>query len=118
MSRSWRTGDATGGTAYRSLDDFLRHRPMEVVVVGTPSGLHAEHASTDCEPTPMPEREIENKIAIVTGGASGIGRAIALRFARAGAQVGVVDVDDAAGREGVRGIGASGGAAAGLASGA
>lgn len=33
-----------GGKAYRELDAFLAHRPMEVVVVGTPSGLHAEHA--------------------------------------------------------------------------
>ncbi len=33
-----------GGTAYEDLENFLRHRPMDVVVVGTPSGLHAEHA--------------------------------------------------------------------------
>ena len=33
-----------GGNAYRELDEFLRHRPMDVVLVGTPSGLHAEHA--------------------------------------------------------------------------
>ena len=33
-----------GATAYRDLDRFLGHRPMELVLVGTPSGLHAEHA--------------------------------------------------------------------------
>jgi UDP-N-acetyl-2-amino-2-deoxyglucuronate dehydrogenase len=33
-----------GGKAYQELDAFLAHRPMDVVVVGTPSGLHAEHA--------------------------------------------------------------------------
>jgi predicted dehydrogenase len=33
-----------GGKAYRNLDEFLAHRPMDVVLVGTPSGLHAEHA--------------------------------------------------------------------------
>ena len=33
-----------GGTAHRGLDEFLAHRPMDVVVVGTPSGVHAEHA--------------------------------------------------------------------------
>ena len=33
-----------GARAYRDLDRFLEHRPMEVVLVGTPSGLHAEHA--------------------------------------------------------------------------
>ena len=33
-----------GGMAYEDLENFLRHRPMDMVVVGTPSGLHAEHA--------------------------------------------------------------------------
>ncbi len=33
-----------GGRAYRDLDGFMRHRPMDAVLVGTPSGLHAEHA--------------------------------------------------------------------------
>src|SRR5882724_7436389 len=31
-----------GGSPYDSLDAFLRHRPMEMVIVGSPSGLHAE----------------------------------------------------------------------------
>jgi len=29
--------------AYQDLEAFLKHRPMEVVLIGTPSGLHAEH---------------------------------------------------------------------------
>src|SRR5438046_10038490 len=33
-----------GGRAYRDLEGFVRHRPMDAVLVGTPSGLHAEHA--------------------------------------------------------------------------
>src|SRR6266566_4217141 len=33
-----------GGTAHGELDAFLGHRPMDAVVVGSPSGLHAEHA--------------------------------------------------------------------------
>jgi UDP-N-acetyl-2-amino-2-deoxyglucuronate dehydrogenase len=33
-----------GATAYRQLEDFVRHRPLDVVLIGSPSGLHAEHA--------------------------------------------------------------------------
>ena len=29
--------------AYETLDAFLDHRPMDMVAIGTPSGLHAEH---------------------------------------------------------------------------
>jgi NAD(P)-dependent dehydrogenase (short-subunit alcohol dehydrogenase family) len=36
---------------------------------------------------------LKNKAAIVTGGGAGIGRAIALAFAREGAKVGVLDID-------------------------
>jgi NAD(P)-dependent dehydrogenase (short-subunit alcohol dehydrogenase family) len=42
---------------------------------------------------------LKNKIAIVTGAASGIGRAIAVRFAAEGARVVVDDVNDAGGEE-------------------
>ncbi len=33
-----------GGIAFQNLEDMLAHRPMDLVLVGTPSGLHAEHA--------------------------------------------------------------------------
>ncbi|ULQ56988.1 glucose 1-dehydrogenase [Flavihumibacter rivuli] len=36
---------------------------------------------------------LENKVAIITGGASGIGKAMSLLFARQGARVYVVDID-------------------------
>jgi NAD(P)-dependent dehydrogenase (short-subunit alcohol dehydrogenase family) len=40
---------------------------------------------------------LAGKIAVVTGGATGIGRSIALRFAQEGARVAVADVNDDAG---------------------
>ena len=41
---------------------------------------------------------LENKVAHISGGATGIGRAIALRFAQEGAKVAVADINDAAGQ--------------------
>lgn len=54
---------------------------------------------------------LENKVALVTGAGSGIGRAIARRYAEAGAKVVVSDVDEVGGAETVRAIDAAGGAA-------
>ena len=57
---------------------------------------------------------LAGKIGIVTAAASGMGRAGALRFAREGAQVAVVDVDAAGVQKVVGEIAASGGAAHGI----
>jgi rhamnulose-1-phosphate aldolase/alcohol dehydrogenase len=46
-----------------------------------------------------PEKELARRIALVTGGAGGIGRAIALRLAAEGAHVVVADVDGAGARK-------------------
>lgn len=42
----------------------------------------------------MTEHKLKNKAAIVTGAASGIGRAAALRLARSGAKVGLIDLKE------------------------
>ena len=51
-----------------------------------------------------PERELSGRVAIVTGAASGIGRAIALRFAEEGAHVVVTDVQAVGARDVAREI--------------
>jgi NAD(P)-dependent dehydrogenase (short-subunit alcohol dehydrogenase family) len=55
--------------------------------------------------------DVAGKIALVTGGAAGIGRAIALTFAKAGATVILADVDESGTEETIRHISAAGGAA-------
>ncbi len=56
--------------------------------------------------------ELDGKVAIVTGAASGIGRATAEMYAREGASVLVADVDEAGGQGTVDGITSEGGHAA------
>jgi NAD(P)-dependent dehydrogenase (short-subunit alcohol dehydrogenase family) len=55
--------------------------------------------------------QVDGKVAIVTGGASGIGAACARTLAREGAKVVITDLDDAGGRRVVDEIGGAGGEA-------
>lgn len=55
--------------------------------------------------------QLEGKVAIVTGGASGIGAACATTLAREGAKVVVTDLDDNGGQAVVERIGGAGGEA-------
>jgi len=55
-----------------------------------------------CEPKPQPARrdtELGGRIAVVTGAGSGLGRSIAMGLARAGANVGLADIDETAATE-------------------
>ena len=58
----------------------------------------------------MPGR-VDGKVALVTGGASGIGRATALTFAREGAKLVVADMNDEGGHQTVHMITENGGEA-------
>ena len=53
--------------------------------------------------------KLQDKKAFITGAGSGIGQAIALQFAREGARVFVLDLDETGGRETVKAIEADGG---------
>jgi NAD(P)-dependent dehydrogenase (short-subunit alcohol dehydrogenase family) len=56
-------------------------------------------------------KQLENKVAIITGSASGIGKETALLFAKEGAKVTVSDINEEAGRKVVEEIKANGGEA-------
>jgi NAD(P)-dependent dehydrogenase (short-subunit alcohol dehydrogenase family) len=59
----------------------------------------------------VPTGRLQGKIAVITGGAAGMGRTTSLAFAREGATVAILDIQKAAGEEVVTMIRANGGKA-------
>ena len=59
----------------------------------------------------MAGSQLQGKVALITGGAGGIGRAAALLFAREGAAASIADLDKGAGLQVVREISSAGGRA-------
>lgn len=55
--------------------------------------------------------KLNNKTAVITGGGSGIGKAMSTVFAQQGAKVYIIDVDEKGAEETVKGITANGGSA-------
>jgi predicted dehydrogenase len=43
LARAQTLASQFGGSSYASFGDFLAHKPMDFVIIGSPSGLHAEH---------------------------------------------------------------------------
>src|SRR6267142_5239629 len=52
-----------GGTPYQDFGAFLQHRPMELVIIGSPSGLHAHQASPPPGPVCTALRKKRSKSA-------------------------------------------------------
>jgi UDP-N-acetyl-2-amino-2-deoxyglucuronate dehydrogenase len=76
-----------GAPGFDSLDRFLDHRPMDLVAVGTPSGLHGEHGAAAARRGlhVLVEKPMETTVARAD--------ALAAEAARAGVTLGVIFQD-------------------------
>jgi UDP-N-acetyl-2-amino-2-deoxyglucuronate dehydrogenase len=49
QEKAARLAERFGGKACGSLQEFLEHKPLDVVMIGSPSGLHAEQGIAAAE---------------------------------------------------------------------
>src|SRR5688500_252508 len=49
IEKARRLAASAGATAYNTLDSFLGHKPLDIVAIGSPSGMHAEQAIAAAE---------------------------------------------------------------------
>jgi UDP-N-acetyl-2-amino-2-deoxyglucuronate dehydrogenase len=49
LPKAARLAELYGGRAFEDLDQFLAYRPMDAVLIGSPSGLHAQHGIAAAE---------------------------------------------------------------------
>lgn len=73
------------------------HKPDSIPPQHQPHQPGSEQAMTptpQAQPAGRPGRRLEGKVALISGGDSGIGRAVALAFAREGARLGIVYLDE------------------------
>ena len=84
-------------------DDYLWD--IELRHVGAPSGPNGRYDAKERETAML----LEDRVAIVTGGAKGMGRAMCERFAKEGAKVTIADIDMPEAEETLRLVEAAGG---------